>query len=160
MKRDAKFDKAAAAVNTFEGLAREWLAKAAADRAASTQKKNTSWLEKNIFPAIGALPISQIKPRYVLVVLHKIEARGAIESAHEIKQLCGQVFRFAVAAGLAKRDVTVDLRDALSAVPEAQYAAITEPDEVARLLRSIYNYNGQPLRYADRIIGVPARPLY
>lgn len=87
--------------------------------------------------------------------------RAAPSSRHiKSKQLCGQVFRFAVAAGLAKRDVTVDLRDALSAVPEAQYAAITEPDEVARLLRSIYNYNGQPLRYADRIIGVPARPLY
>lgn len=144
VKRDEKLAKSAAAAHTFEALAREWLAKTAADRADSTQKKNTSWLEKNIFPSVGAMPISKIKPRDVLVALHKIEARGAIESAHKIKQLCGQVFRFAVAAGLAERDVTADLRDALSAVPEAHYAAITEPNQVAGLLRSIYTYNGHP----------------
>lgn len=142
VKRDAKFAKAAAAVHTFEDQAREWLAKTAVDRAESTQKKNTSWLEKNIFPSIGAMPISHIKPRDVLVALHKIEKRGAIESAHKIKQLCGQVFRFAVAAGLTERDVTADLRDALSAVPEAHYAAITEPNQVAELLRSIHAYSG------------------
>jgi len=68
--------------------------------------------------------------------------RGAIESAHKIKQLCGQVFRFAVASGLADRDVTTDLRGALSAVPEAHYAAITEPEQVAQLLRAIDAYNG------------------
>lgn len=143
-KRDEKLTKAAAAVHTFEAIAREWLRKTAAERATSTQKKNTSWLEKNIFPAIGSMPISTIKPRDVLTALRKIEARGAIESAHKIKQLCGQVFRFAVAAGLAERDVTADLRDALSAVPEAHYAAITEPRQVAELLRSIYAYSGHP----------------
>ena len=56
----------------------------------------------------------------------KIEARGAIESAHKIKQLWGQVFRYAVAAGLADRDVTADLRDALSSVKEKHYAALIE----------------------------------
>lgn len=143
-KRDAKLAKAAAAAHTFEALARDWLRKTAADRAASTQAKNTSWLEKNIFPEIGAMPISTIKPRDVLVALQKIEARGALESAHKIKQLCGQVFRYAVAAGLAERDVTADLRDALSAIPQTHYAAITEPTRVAELLRSIYDYHGHP----------------
>jgi integrase len=142
VKRDEKLAQTAAEAHTFEALAREWLAKTAADRADETQQKNTSWLEKNVFPAIGPMPISKIKPRDVLVALQKIEARGAIESAHKVKQLCGQVFRFAVAAGLAERDVTADLRDALSTVPEAHYAAITEPNQVARLLRSIYAYNG------------------
>ena len=74
--------------------------------------------------------------------LRVIEKRGAIESAHKIKQLCGQVFRFAVASGLADRDMTVDLRGALSAVPEAHYAAITDPKEAAELLRAIDAYNG------------------
>lgn len=115
-KREEKQSKAVAATHTFEAVARAWLAKTAADRASSTQDKNTAWLERNIFPSIGALPISTIKPKDVLAALHVIEARGAIESAHKIKQLCGQVFRFAVASGLADRDVTADLRGALSAV--------------------------------------------
>lgn len=141
-KREEKHAKEKAALNTFEAVARAWLAKTAADRAASTQEKNTAWLERNIFPAIGALPISSIKPWDVLSALRVIEKRGAIESAHKIKQLCGQVFRFAVASGLADRDMTVDLRGALSAVPEAHYAAITDPKEAAELLRAIDAYNG------------------
>lgn len=142
VKRDAKQAKAIAATHTFEAIAYQWLSKTAADRARTTQEKNTSWLERNIFPDIGAMPVSTIKPRDVLAVLHKIEARGAIESAHKIKQLCGQVFRYAVAAGLAEHDVTADLRGALSAVPEVHYAAITDPKQVGELLRSIDAYQG------------------
>ena len=78
----------------------------------------------------------------MLSALRVIEKRGAIESAHKIKQLCGQVFRFAVASGLADRDMKTDLRGALSAVPEAHYAAITDPKEAAELLRAIDAYNG------------------
>jgi integrase len=154
-KREEKQAREKAALNTFEAVARAWLARTAADRAASTQEKNTAWLERNIFPTIGALPISTIKPWDVLSALRVIEKRGAIESAHKIKQLCGQVFRFAVASGLADRDMTVDLRGALSAVPEAHYAAITDPKEAAELLRAIDAYNG----HAYAIAALKLAPL-
>ncbi|WP_426174239.1 tyrosine-type recombinase/integrase [Massilia sp. TWR1-2-2] len=147
-KREDKHARSVAAIHTFEAVARAWLAKTAADRAISTQEKNTAWLERNIFPVIGAMPVSTIKPRDVLSALHIIEARGAIESAHKIKQLCGQVFRFAVAGGLAERDVTADLRDALATAPEAHYAAITEPKQAGELLRSIHAYTGHPYAVA------------
>lgn len=143
-KRDEKQAIADAAIHTFEAIARQWLAKTASTRAESTQEKNTSWLERNIFPEIGAMPVSTIKPRDVLLALQKIEARGAVESAHKIKQLCGQIFRHAVAVGLAERDVTVELKGALSAIPNNHYAAITEPSQVAPLLRAIYSYSGSP----------------
>lgn len=138
-------------------------ARTAAERATSTQEKNTAWLERNIFLAIGALPISTIKPWDVLSALRVIEKRGAIESAHKIKQLCGQVFRFAVASGLADRDMTVDLRGALSAVPKAHYAAITDPKEAAELLRAIDAYNGHAyaaaaLKLAPLVFVRPGEP--
>jgi integrase len=155
VKREAKEVKVAAARHTFEAVARDWLAKTAAQRATSTQEKNTAWLERNIFPVIGPCPISTIKPKDVLEALRRIEERGAIESAHKIKQLCGQVFRFAVASGLADRDLTADLRGALAAIPEAHYAAITEPEAVAGLLRSIDAYNG----HAYAIAALKLAPL-
>ncbi|MEM8512924.1 integrase [Massilia sp. MP_M2] len=147
-KREGRAAKKLAALNDFESVARAYLAKVASDRAESTLEKNTSWLERNVFPILGARPITAIGPRDVLVMLQKIEARGAIESAHKIKQLCGQVFRFAVASGLAERDVTADLRGALSAVPKAHYAAITDPAEVAPLLRALHAYSGHPYAQA------------
>jgi integrase len=143
-KKERAREQSEANANTFEKLAREWLLKTAAERASSTQDKNTAWLERNVFPQIGAMPISTIEPRHVLTALRQVEARGAFESAHKIKQLCGQVFRFAVASGLTKRDVTADLRDALAAVPKANYAAITEPKKAGELLRSIHTYTGHP----------------
>jgi integrase len=143
-RREDRTAKTLAASNSFESVARAYLAKVASDRAASTLEKNTSWLERNVFPVIGQMPITSVGPRDVLAMLQKIEARGAVESAHKIKQLCGQVFRFAIASGIAERDVTTDLRGALSAIPKNHYAAITEPTELAGLLRAIHAYSGHP----------------
>jgi integrase len=148
VKRQEKRAKAIAAANTFEAVARDWLDKTASDRAGSTQGKVATWLEKNVFPAIGRLPISTIKPRDVLEAVRKIEQRGAIDSAHRVKQICGQVFRYAVAAGLCERDITADLRGALATIPKANFAAITEPAQVAVLLRAVRSYNGNAITRA------------
>lgn len=147
-KREEKQAQTIAAANTFEAVARVWLAKSAATRAASTQGKVTTWLEKNVFPAIGKMPITTIGPRDVLAAVRKMEERGAIDSAHRVKQICGQVFRFAVADGMAERDVTTDLRGALAAVPAGHFPAITEPKEAGGLMRSIFAYTGHPCTVA------------
>ena len=112
-KREEKQAQADAAANTFEAVARVWLTKTASKRAEVTQSRITTLLEKDVFPFIGSMPISTIKPRDVLdKAVRKIEARGSIDTAHRAKQICGQIFRYAVAVGLAERDVTTDLRGA------------------------------------------------
>lgn len=147
-KRDDKQTKALAAAQTFEAVAHEWLKKTAANRAAGTQENIAAWLKKDVFPSIGKKPISTIGPRDVLAAVLKIEARGAIDSAHRVKQICGQVFRYAVATGAAERDVTADLKGALSAIPKTNYAAITEPQQAGALMRSIHAYSGHPYAVA------------
>lgn len=147
-KREEKQAKLAAAQNTFEAVGRAWLAKTKANRAATTQKKVTIQLDKDLFPCIGNLPITSIGPRDVLAAVRKLEGRGAFDSAHQVKQLAGRVFRFAVAEGSAERDVTADLKGALSSVPEKHYAALTEPKRVGELMRSIYGYSGHPYAVA------------
>lgn len=67
--------------------------------AATTHSKLNAWLTKDVFPAIGSKPIGGIIPREVLTMLQKVEARGTIDSGHQIQQLCERVFRFAVASG-------------------------------------------------------------
>ncbi|MYM75490.1 integrase arm-type DNA-binding domain-containing protein [Duganella sp. FT134W] len=143
-RRKSKADEAVheSDQSTFEALAREWLAKMAASRSAATQDKVQAWLEHDLFPFIGALPVAKIKPRDILGVIQRVEARGAVDSAHRIKQVCGQILRYGVALGWTERDVTPDLKGALMAVPRTNFAAITEPKDLAVLLRSIYAYNG------------------
>ena len=144
-KREEKQAHADAAANTFEAVARVWLTKTASKRAEVTQSRITTLLEKDVFPFIGFMPISTIKPRDVLdKAVRKSEARGSIDTAHRAKQICGQIFRYAVAVGLAERDVTTDLRGALAAIPESHFAAITEPKQAGQLMRSIFDYTGHP----------------
>jgi len=142
VRRQEKLKRYEQAELTFEKVARQWLEKTGLSRAASTQEKVVRWFEKNVFPYIGRLPISVLTPRDVLVTVQRIEARGAIETAHRVKQVCGQVFRFAVASAFVERDVTVDLKGALSQPKKANYAAITSERDAGALMRSIYDYHG------------------
>lgn len=142
-KREEKIARVRAAANTFEVVAREWLKNTAKKRSEGTQVKITKWLEKDVFPYLGIWPISTIKSKDVLdKVARRMEARGIHESAHRVVQICSQVFRYAVAAGLAERDVTTDLRGALATIEKTHYAAITDPAQAGVLLRSIHAYGG------------------
>jgi integrase len=141
-KSQEKQTRAAAAVNTFEAVAREWLMKSATERMATTQSKITTWLEKDVISYIGKMPIADVGPRDVLAALRKMEARGALDSVQRVKQICGQVFRYAVATGSAERDVTLDLKGALAKATPGNFAAITEPIKAGELMRSIFDYSG------------------
>lgn len=142
-KRQEKQFKADLAANTFELVARAWLKKTAVTRKEITQSRITTLLEHDVFPYIGGMPINTIGPRDVLNrALRKIEARGSIDTAHRAKQICGRIFRYGVAVGLAERDVTSDLRGALAEIPKSHFAAITEPKRAGELMRSIFDYAG------------------
>jgi integrase len=155
-KQEDKQAKADAAANTFEAVARDWLKKTKGKRAAITQLKVATWLEKDAFPFIGHMPISAIGPRDVLEkVVRKVEARGAIDTAHRLKQLCGQVFRYAVVTGSTERDVTTDLREALETKKVKHNAAVTEPAQLGALMRSIHAYTG----HATTLAALKLTPL-
>jgi integrase len=143
-KQEEKQAQAAILANTFERVALEWLNKTKADRMASTQGKVTTWLQKDVFPHIGSMAISAIGPRDVLGALRHMEARGALDSVQRVKQICGQVFRYAVATGSAERDPTPDLKGALTKAAPGHFAAITEPKQAGDLMRAIYAYSGHP----------------
>ena len=54
------------------------------------------------------------------------------------------VFRYAIATGRAMRDISVDLRGALTTPKVKHRAAITDPVELGAFLRAIQGYSGQP----------------
>jgi integrase len=127
---------------TFEVIAREWFAKKKDSWAPCHSERILRRLEANIFPWLGNLPIANIDAPKLLAVLHRIERRGALESAHRMLQTCGQIFRYAIATGRTERDLSVDLRGALSSVKSKNFAAITEPDKIKDLLQAIDAYPG------------------
>lgn len=132
-----------AAENTFEAIAREWLAKQQEALAPATYAKACWTLEELVFPWLGARPVAELTAPDVLDVLRRIEARGAHETAHRTKQRIAQVFRYAIATGRARHDPAADLRGALAPVVSKSRAAITDADGVGDLLRALDGYSGQ-----------------
>jgi integrase len=134
---------------SFEAVARDWLstihtAKVSAGHADRTRIR----LEQDVFPWLGRRAIGEIKAPELLQCLRQVEARGAIETAHRIRQACGQVFRFGVASGNCERDPSADLRDALKPIEPKHHAAITDPRRTGELLRAIGDYQGLPVTRA------------
>ena len=127
---------------SFEVIAREWFAKYAPTWAKSHADKVIQRLEKDVFPWLGARPVAEITAPELLTVLRRIEDRGALDTALRAKQNCGQVFRYAVATGRAERDPSGDLRGALAPVKHENFASITDPAQVAELLRAIDAFRG------------------
>ena len=138
---------------SFEAVAREWwrevhCANVSEGHAARTLIR----LEQDAFPWIGRRPIGDLKAADVLECAQKVVQRGAIETAHRLKDACGQVFRYGVAKSLCERNPVPDLRDALPAVPARHLAAITEPAKVAELLRALEGYQGHPVTRAALLL--------
>jgi integrase len=127
---------------TFEVIAREWFAKYQPAWAENHSKKIIQRFEKDLFPWLGARPIRDITAPELLTVLRRIEARGAVDTAHRAHQNCSQVFRYAVATGRCERDPSGDLRGALPPVKGNHFAALLEPRAIGALLRDIDAYQG------------------
>lgn len=129
----------------FENVALDWFSK---------HSKSLKWeenhaskimgrLENDIFPWLGKRPIGEISAQELLMVIRKIESRGALETAHRALSECGRVFRYAVASGMAERDPSGDLKGALPPYrKDNHFAAVTDPKDVGALLRDIEGYCG------------------
>jgi len=130
------------AANSFEVIAREWIAKRSPGWVDSHTSRIVLRLENDVFPWLGARPIAEITPAELLACVRRVESRGAVESAHRVLQNCGQIFRYAVATTRASSDPTRDLRGALTPVKGSHHAAITDQKSVGALLRAIDEYAG------------------
>ena len=134
VKQLTRADRSAAADNTFEVVANRWFEKKSGwvlakldewrqangaarvrDAANWTKPGTRGWsavhsddvlksLRRDAFPVIGALPMIDIDTPKILEMLHKVEARGSIESAHRLRQRVSDVFNFAMAAGICRVD--------------------------------------------------------
>lgn len=127
---------------TFEVVAREWYAEFKDTWVDTHGKRLIARLENDVFPWLGSRPIHEIEPPEILEVMRRVQKRGALESAHRVRQVVGQVFRYAVATGRTNRDQTADLKGAIPSHRKKHFAAIKDAGELADLLKAIDHYKG------------------
>lgn len=143
-KREQKRQAKLCAENTFEAIAREWHEK---QKDGWTPKYAASVLkrfEADIFPEIGSRPIALIEAPELLDALRKVETRDALDVAKRLRETAGQVFRYAIQTGRAKRDPSADLKGALRAAGRQQHHKAMPREELPGFLRTLACYDGAP----------------
>ena len=133
-----------ASVNTFEAVAREWLENRGTSLSSGYRVRIQARLEADIFPQVGSRPIAAIDAPDLLEAFKRVEKRGAIEMAKRLRQVCGQVFRYAIATGRAKHDPSADLRGALKSPGRPRGHKAMRLDDVPAFLSAAAAYDGDP----------------
>ena len=150
-RRVEKLDNLGAGDATFEAVAREFHATHKDGWSPHYAKRWLERTEKDLFPFIGPVQLSAIKAPLLLHALKRVEQRGAIETAHSLRQYAGQVFRHGIATGRCESNPVPDLRTALKPVQTKHMAAVLDAAGVGKLMRDIHAYEGQPVTRAALI---------
>ncbi len=145
VKQVQKLRQRQLADDSLEAIAREWFDRHLADKSANHRDKVVRRLERDVFPYLGSRPVAELKAPDILAVARKVEARGALDTAHRVIQNIGEVMRYAIATGRAESDPTPALRGALPPARHTHYAAPTDdPAAVGGILRMFDALTGQP----------------
>lgn len=129
--------------NSFTNVARLWWESWRAARTSHHADYVLRRLEADVFPAIGARPVGEIDAPELVRMAKVIEARGALDIAKRALQTCSQIFRYAIAHGLASRNPATDIKpgDVLKSRKKENYARL-DAKELPELLRHIEAYQG------------------
>jgi integrase len=146
LRKHEKIARRLAVEDTFAAIARKWWERWKAARSDSHTVYVWRRLEADVFPAIGVRPIAQIEAPELVAMMKSIEKRGALDIAKRALQTCSQVFRYAIAHGIARRNPAVDIRpsDVLASRKKQNYARV-DGKELPQLLRKIEMYNGSTI---------------
>ena len=132
--------------DTFKAIALEWFGKHAPQWSESHASRMLRQLERDLFPWIGERPIEQIHAMELLAALHKVEERGALETADRALMLARQVWEYWLpTAGVEQRNITEGLKARLTPYRSKSFAAIVEPKRFGDLMRAIQSYRGGPI---------------
>lgn len=146
-KKAHKLRRAFAGENTFEKIARKWLETKQPGLNQKYAKQCLARMEEKVFPMIGALPIGEITIPDVVRVVEKLGEDKKYETARRIKQIIGQVFRYAAQRGLCQHNPAADLRDILPSAAKKHHACV-KPEELPALLNAMEAYNGDQITKA------------
>lgn len=151
-KRDTQLAQRQAVANTFGTVAIEWLGIMESKWSATHLQTTKDRIRRDLTPFLDTRPIAELQAPELLQVLRKIEARGATETAHRVRFILSQIFRYAIAAGRAARDPAGDLVGTLKTSVEGHHAAIVDPVKLGQLMRDIKGYRGSAIVRASLMI--------
>jgi integrase len=155
-RKDEKTAAKTNAENSFQSVAMLWLEhwkEGVTPRHADDTERR---MKANILPYIGARPIAEIEAPELVAMVKAIEVRGARDIAKRALETTGQIFRYAIAHGYAKRNPAAEIkpRDVLKPTQRVNFARV-DAKELPALLRSIEVYRGSHItRLAMKLLAL------
>jgi len=143
-KKEEKLQIIIKTENSFELVAREWHSKQKDSWTEKQGVKVLRRLEMDIFPVIGFKTIEDIAAPELLSALRAAEERGATYTAHQNLQTCGRIFRYAIATGKARYDISASLKGALKTHKPKNHKNLPEND-LPEFLQNLEKYDGDNL---------------
>ncbi|WP_143425999.1 tyrosine-type recombinase/integrase [Gilliamella sp. wkB308] len=138
--------------NTFSTIALEWFENKKRSWSLNTRKGIITYFEKDIFPYIGDMEISQIKPIEMLNYLKQNENRGTLKVAKKMRKRCTEVFQYAIVTEQAENDPARELSKAMVTRTPENYAFLIE-DDMREFMKALQTYLGNILvRYATELL--------
>lgn len=136
----------AKAENSFQAVTTLWLAHWRVGKSPRHAEYTERRIKDDILPVLGARPVAEIEAPEVVAMMKAIADRGALDIAKRARETTGQIFRYAVAHGYARRNPAAEIKpsDILPARRKENYARI-DAKELPRLLKAIEMYPGAPI---------------
>ncbi|MEN8130933.1 MAG: tyrosine-type recombinase/integrase [Pseudomonadota bacterium] len=136
-----KAAQAAQNANTFEAVAREWTEKKKPGWSAYYFRQVEGFLEADVFPYVGSMPIRNVTAAHLLEILRRVEGRGAETVALLLRQWTSAIFRYAVATLRADNDPAAALRGALHR-PKVKHNKPLVGEQIKSFLEALEAYGG------------------
>lgn len=140
-RKTRRMAQLAEASNTFEGVAREWTAKKRQRWTAYYARQVERFLEADVYPYVGNLPIRSVTAAHLLEIVRRVEGRGAETVALLVRQWCSAIFRYAVATLRADGDPAAALRGAITR-PKVSHSKPLSRGQVATFVKKVDAYGG------------------
>jgi integrase len=139
-RKAQKAAKLESAANTFAIVAHEWHQGWKSSVSPPVQSRIKSTLTRDILPAIGNMPITEVKARHILKVLRRLEARGLGDTVRKAKGCISQIMRYAIVTERIEYDPCPSLNKALKKTESKHMAALTDPVQVGEFMRAAEGY--------------------
>ena len=155
-RKVARVESLAASGVTFQAVAELWLAKEKVGWSDVHYTKSARALERDVYPALGAIPIGRISVPMVSAVIDRVQKRGGgrRETAAKLLQHVKSVFRFAQAKGLRPDNPAEPVIELLDVAPPVQgHPALLQWSELGDILRRAEVCNASPaVRLCNRLL--------
>ncbi|AVA36300.1 tyrosine-type recombinase/integrase [Cupriavidus metallidurans] len=132
------------AENTFRVVAEQWIETHKPTWSPGYLKKTQQLFARDLYPALGALPVAGITSGMLLRTIRKIEERGAYEMPRRALVAAGEVCRQAIGMDLLENDPSAGLVGLLKARPPVKHYAHVKAAQLPNLLKRIDAYTGRP----------------